>query len=230
MAERSVMLKIEGLKKFYQMGDTTVKALDGVDLNVKSNDFIAIMGTSGSGKSTFMNILGCLDTPSEGSYLLNGTEVSNMSDDELADIRNRKLGFIFQSFHLLPRYSALKNVALPLFYSDSYEESFAKAEEMLEMVGLGDRMDHKPTELSGGQRQRVAIARALINKPDIILADEPTGNLDTATTYEIMDILQKLHSKGQTIIMVTHEPDIAEYANTVITMKDGRIVDEKSNI
>lgn len=223
------MLRIEGLKKFYQMGDTTVRALNGVDFEVKENDFIAIMGASGSGKSTFMNILGCLDTPTEGSYMLNGTEVANMSDDELAAIRNKKLGFIFQSFHLLPRYSAIKNVALPLFYSESYDESYSKAEEMLKLVGLGERMDHKPTELSGGQRQRVAIARALINKPDIVLADEPTGNLDTATTEEIMDILQNLHSNGQTIIMVTHEPDIAEYAGKVITMKDGRIVDEKIN-
>lgn len=209
------------------MGTSTVRALDGVDLDIKKNEFVAIMGASGSGKSTLMNILGCLDSPTEGTYTLNGNEVSRLSDDELAKTRNFQLGFVFQSFHLLPRLTALKNAALPLLYSyDKQHRSKReeRAKEILERVGLSNRMDHKPAELSGGERQRVAIARALINNPDLILADEPTGNLDSTTAVEIMDLFKKLHLQGQTIIMVTHEPSIAAYAQRTIRLKDGRII------
>lgn len=211
------------------MGTSTVRALDGVDLDIKKNEFVAIMGASGSGKSTLMNILGCLDSPTEGTYTLNGNEVSRLSDDELAKTRNFQLGFVFQSFHLLPRLTALKNAALPLLYSfDKQHRSKReeRAKEILERVGLSNRMDHKPAELSGGERQRVAIARALINNPDLILADEPTGNLDSTTAVEIMDLFKKLHLQGQTIIMVTHEPSIAAYAQRTIRLKDGRIIDD----
>lgn len=212
------------------MGETVVHALDGVDLKIGKNEFVAIMGASGSGKSTLMNILGCLDTPTEGSYALNGKEVGQLDDDELAKIRNLHLGFVFQSFNLLPRLSALKNVTLPLMYSRYYDtqrmEHQEHAEKMLKLVGLGHRTDHKPSELSGGERQRVAIARALINNPDIILADEPTGNLDSSTAAEIMELIKQLHQQGQTIIMVTHEQDIAAYANRVVTLRDGRIIDD----
>ncbi|HLP61325.1 MAG TPA: ABC transporter ATP-binding protein [Candidatus Deferrimicrobium sp.] len=223
------MLEIRNLKKFYHMGTSTVRALDGVDLDIKKNEFVAIMGASGSGKSTLMNILGCLDSPTEGTYTLNGNEVSRLSDDELAKTRNFQLGFVFQSFHLLPRLTALKNAALPLLYSyDKQHRSKReeRAKEILERVGLSNRMDHKPAELSGGERQRVAIARALINNPDLILADEPTGNLDSTTAVEIMDLFKKLHLQGQTIIMVTHEPSIAAYAQRTIRLKDGRIIDD----
>ncbi|MCP5107745.1 MAG: ABC transporter ATP-binding protein [bacterium] len=224
------MLELKNLKKYYQMGTTTVRALDGVNLRIRKNEFTAIMGASGSGKSTLMNILGCLDTPTEGSYFLNQKEVSSLDDDNLATIRNLHLGFVFQSFNLLPRLNAQKNVALPLMYTRDglpraqQEES---AKQMLEMVGLGERIDHRPSELSGGERQRVAIARALINKPDIILADEPTGNLDSTTAVEIMALLETLHTQGQTIIMVTHEADIAAYAKRIIRFKDGRIIDDQ---
>jgi putative ABC transport system ATP-binding protein len=221
------MLKLRELKKYYRMGETTVRALDGVDLHIGKNEFVAIMGASGSGKSTLMNILGCLDTPTEGSYLLNGKEVSHLDDDELAEIRNLHLGFVFQSFNLLPRLTAAKNVALPLTYSDQPPEDRAeRAAEMLELVGLEPRAAHKPAELSGGERQRVAIARALINDPDIILADEPTGNLDTSTSAEIMELFEQLHRRGQTIIMVTHENDIAAHAERIIRLRDGRITDD----
>jgi len=229
------MLELTNLKKFYQMGTTTVRALDGVNLTIKKNEFTAIMGASGSGKSTLMNILGCLDTPSEGSYTLNGKEVGRMDDDQLATVRNLHLGFVFQSFNLLPRLTALKNAALPLIYCRDHKshahhathlDRDRKAAEMLELVGLAHRADHKPSELSGGERQRVAIARALINEPDIILADEPTGNLDSSTAEEIMALLKKLHIQGQTIIMVTHEPDIAAYAKRIIRLKDGKIIDD----
>jgi len=229
------MLELTNLKKFYQMGATTVRALDGVNLTIKKNEFTAIMGASGSGKSTLMNILGCLDTPSEGSYTLNGKEVGRMDDDQLATVRNLHLGFVFQSFNLLPRLTALKNAALPLIYARDHKSQAhhathldrdRKAAEMLELVGLAHRADHKPSELSGGERQRVAIARALINEPDIILADEPTGNLDSSTAGEIMALLKKLHLQGQTIIMVTHEPDIAAYAKRIIRLKDGKIIDD----
>jgi putative ABC transport system ATP-binding protein len=212
------------------MGESTVHALDGVDLDIGKNEFVAIMGASGSGKSTLMNILGCLDTPSEGSYVLNGTEVSQLNDDQLSAVRNEHLGFVFQSFNLLPRFTALKNAALPLKYSThSHLEHNEMAARVLRQVGLTGRVDHKPSEMSGGERQRVAIARALINDPDILLADEPTGNLDSNTSLEIMALFQQLHQRGQTIIMVTHEKDIAAYANRVIILKDGRIVNDYAN-
>lgn len=223
------MLEIRNLKKYYHMGAATVRALDGVNLDIKKNEFVAIMGTSGSGKSTLMNILGCLDTPTEGTYTLNGNEVSRLNDDDLAKTRNFQLGFVFQSFHLLPRLSALKNAALPLLYSlDRQHRSIReeKAREILERVGLGNRVDHKPAELSGGERQRVAIARALINNPDLVLADEPTGNLDSTTAVEIMELFKILHLQGQTIIMVTHEQSIADYAQRTIRLKDGRIIND----
>ncbi|MCP5050191.1 MAG: ABC transporter ATP-binding protein [bacterium] len=219
------MLKLNGLKKYYQMGETTVRALDGVDLHIGKNEFVAIMGASGSGKSTLMNILGCLDTPSDGSYFLDQKEVSRLDDDQLAEIRNFHLGFVFQSFNLLPRLTAAKNVALPLTYSGQFgDDRLDRAAEMLAMVGLAHRVDHKPAELSGGERQRVAIARALINDPDIILADEPTGNLDSSTSSEIMALFGQLHGRGQTIIMVTHENDIAACAKRVVRLRDGRII------
>lgn len=209
------------------MGHTTVHALDGIDLLIEKSRFLAVMGASGSGKSTLMNILGCLDTPSSGSYALDGREVGGLNDDELAYIRNRHIGFVFQSFNLLPRLSALKNVTLPLRYTREPDQSGRqKARELLAMVGLADRMDHHPRELSGGEMQRVAIARALVNDPDIVLADEPTGNLDSTTAKEIMRLLSNLHGRGHTVVMVTHEKDIAAYADRVVVLKDGKIVDD----
>jgi putative ABC transport system ATP-binding protein len=224
------VLKLTNLKKFYQMGETTVRALNGIDLHIRPNEFVAVMGPSGSGKSTLMNILGCLDQPTEGSYVLNGKEVSHLNDDELSFIRNKHLGFVFQNFNLLPRYTALKNTYLPLRYSPGRAAAgMEKAARMLELAGLSGRMDHRPAQLSGGESQRVAIARALVNEPDIILADEPTGNLDSATAHEIMALVRKLHLQGQTIVMVTHETDIAAYAGRIITLKDGRIVNDSRN-
>lgn len=204
------------------MGSQIIHALAGVDLEVQKNEYLALMGPSGSGKSTLMNILGCLDVPTSGEYILNNQAVENMSDDELAHVRNKEIGFVFQTFNLLPRLSALENVILPLIYAGrSKKERIERGEEVMGLVGLRDRMHHKPNELSGGQRQRVAIARALVNKPSIILADEPTGNLDTKTSYEIMQIFDEIHAKGNTVILVTHEEDIAQYARRVVRLRDG---------
>lgn len=219
------MLKISNIKKSFSSGDETVQALAGVSLTVKENEFVAFMGSSGSGKSTLMNILGCLDTPTSGDYHLNGNNVADLSDEALSKIRNQHIGFIFQTFHLLPKLDALGNVKLPLRYSDvPEEEANNRALSLLKKVGLEHRVHHKPYEMSGGQRQRVAIARALINQPSVILADEPTGNLDSKTSQDIMTLLTELHQQGQTIVMVTHEDDIAEYAERVVRMKDGQVL------
>jgi putative ABC transport system ATP-binding protein len=220
----SEIIKTEALSKIYKMGHETIHALKSVSMTVSKNEYVALMGPSGSGKSTLMNILGCLDSPTSGTYILNGVDVSSMSDGELADVRNKQIGFVFQTFNLLPRLSALENVALPLVYAGlSKKERLEKAAHVLENVSLADRMTHKPNELSGGQRQRVAIARALVNDPAIILADEPTGNLDSKTSIEIMGIFEHIHAAGNTVILVTHEPDIAEFAHRVIKLKDGNI-------
>ncbi|MEE8134713.1 MAG: ABC transporter ATP-binding protein [Gemmatimonadales bacterium] len=219
-----VMIRVTDLKREYQMGAEIVRALQGVDISIHRNEYVAIMGPSGSGKSTLMNLIGCLDTPSAGEYWLNGLEVSTMGDDELARVRNREIGFVFQTFNLLPRASALHNVELPLIYAGVKARTRReRAGKALTRVGLGDRMDHRPNELSGGQRQRVAIARALVNEPSILLADEPTGNLDSTTSEGIMAVFEELHSQGQTVIMVTHERDIAAHAHRIITLKDGLI-------
>jgi putative ABC transport system ATP-binding protein len=216
-----------GLKREYDMGGEIVRALRGVDLAVRRNEYVAIMGPSGSGKSTLMNLIGCLDTPNAGEYWLNGTLVSRMSDDELARVRNKEIGFVFQTFNLLPRATALHNVELPLVYAGiSSDDRRRRATEALERVQLGDRIHHKPNELSGGQRQRVAIARALVNRPSILLADEPTGNLDSQTSEEIMRVFESLSSSGQTVIMVTHEPDIAAHARRVVVLRDGLIASD----
>lgn len=218
------IISVNELRKTYIMGTTKVHALQSITLDIKKNEYVALMGPSGSGKSTLMNLLGCLDTPTSGEYDLNNTDVSTMTDNELADVRNKEIGFIFQTFNLLPRLTALENVALPLVYAGmSKAKRLERARETLEDVGLGDRVDHKPNELSGGQRQRVAIARALVNRPSIILADEPTGNLDTKTSVEIMEILEKIHDQGNTIILVTHEPDIAAHAHRIVRLRDGLV-------
>ncbi len=219
-----MLIDVKDLVKIYKIGTVEVPALRGVDLNIDSNEYVAIMGPSGSGKSTLMNILGCLDTPTKGSYNFGGEDVSRMDDDQLASIRNKKIGFVFQTFNLLPRATALHNVELPLVYSGlSSAKRKELAKEALDKVGLADRMNHKPNELSGGQRQRVAIARALVNNPSLILADEPTGNLDTRTGEEIMEIFEKIHEQGNTIILVTHEEYIAKHANRIIRLRDGLI-------
>lgn len=224
------LIQIQGLTKWYKIGEEVVKALNGVNLTIAKNEYVALMGPSGSGKSTLMNILGCLDTPSNGSYRLNGPDVAGLTDNQLAEIRNKEIGFVFQTFNLLPRYSALENVALPLVYAGiGRDERNRRAEEALKNVGLGDRMQHKPNELSGGQRQRVAVARALVNKPSIILADEPTGNLDTKTSYEIMALFQEIHERGNTIIVVTHEEDIARHAMRIVRMRDGVVENDELN-
>ncbi len=222
--DKKWVIVTRGIKRNYDMGGEVVHALRGVDVAVGRNEYVAIMGPSGSGKSTLMNIIGCLDTPSAGEYWLNGTLVSSMSDDQLARIRNKEIGFVFQTFNLLPRATALHNVELPLVYAGiGADERRKRAREALERVQLGDRMDHRPNELSGGQRQRVAIARALVNQPSILLADEPTGNLDSATSEEIMKVFEELANQGQTVIMVTHEPDIAAHARRVVVLRDGLV-------
>ncbi len=224
------VIAIKDLRKTYIMGTDVINALKSITMNIYTNEYVALMGPSGSGKSTLMNLLGCLDTPSEGTYLLNNINVSSMTDSELAEVRNKMIGFVFQTFNLLPRMSSLENVALPLVYSGIKQmERLQKAEYALESVGLQDRMMHKPNELSGGQRQRVAIARALVNNPAIILADEPTGNLDTKTSGEIMAIFEKIHKQGNTVILVTHEPDIALYAHRIIRLRDGLIESDTKN-
>lgn len=220
----AAIIRTEGLTKHYVLGAETVRAVQGVDLVIERGEFVAIMGPSGSGKSTFMNLIGCLDTPTSGTYWLNGQPVSDLSDDQLARVRNREIGFVFQTFNLLPRATALHNVELPLIYAGVRgRERRRRATEMLELVGLGDRMGHKPPELSGGQRQRVAVARALVNKPALLLADEPTGNLDSVTGGEVMRQFKELNENGQTILLVTHEHDIAAYARRQVHLKDGFI-------
>lgn len=224
------IIDLKGIKKFFKVGTQTVKALQGIDLKVKRNEYVAIMGASGSGKSTLMNILGCLDTPTEGTYFLNGQDVSRMSDNELAGIRNKEIGFIFQTFNLLPRATALDNVILPMIYAGkNKKEREMRGREVLEQVQLADRMEHRPNELSGGQRQRVAVARALVNKPSIILADEPTGNLDSKTSVEIMTLFNDIHRNGNTVIVVTHEEDIALHAHRIIRLRDGLIESDEIN-
>ena len=224
------LISLTNIKRHYDVGGEVVRALDGVDLIIQQNEYISIMGPSGSGKSTLMNMIGCLDTPTEGTYEFGGELVHEMDDDQLASIRNRKIGFVFQTFNLLPKATALRNVEVPLIYSNiPKDDRLEMANSALVSVGLGDRVDHKPNELSGGQRQRVAIARALVNDPSIILADEPTGNLDSKSGIEIMKILDQLHSKGNTIILVTHEQEIADHANRIITIFDGRVKQDLSN-
>ena len=227
------LIEITELGKVYGMGDVAIHALRGVDLKVERGEFVAIMGPSGSGKSTLMNILGCLDRPSGGSYVLDGEDVSGLSKDKLAGVRNRKIGCVFQSYNLLPRLTAVKNVMLPLLYNGHDAAAEAELRELaiaaLESVGLGERVEHRPNELSGGQQQRVAIARALVNKPSIILADEPTGNLDTKSSVEIIDLLHDLHDAGATIVIVTHEPDIAEHAERVVSLRDGLVEFDRQN-
>lgn len=224
------IIAVKNLRKTYVMGLTIVNALQDVSIDIHRNEYVALMGPSGSGKSTLMNLLGCLDTPTAGDYWLNSINVSTMDDGELAEVRNKEIGFVFQTFNLLPRLSALENVALPLVYAGmSKSARLERASDVLEQVGLGDRMDHKPNELSGGQRQRVAIARALVNSPSIILADEPTGNLDSKTSYEIMGILEEIHQSGNTVILVTHESDISEHAHRVVRLRDGLIESDVLN-
>ncbi|MDG2052883.1 MAG: ABC transporter ATP-binding protein [Flavobacteriaceae bacterium] len=226
----SLVIKIRGIIRNFPLGNELVKVLKGINLEIERGEYVALMGPSGSGKSTLMNLLGCLDTPTDGTYKLNGKDVSNMSQDELAEIRNKEIGFVFQTFNLLPRTTALDNVALPMVYAGATkEERKNRAEKVLTNVGLADRMDHKPSQLSGGQTQRVAIGRALVNKPSIILADEPTGNLDSKTSLEIMGLFDDIHKKGNTVIIVTHEEDIAKYAHRVIRLVDGMVSSDIKN-
>jgi putative ABC transport system ATP-binding protein len=221
---------VRNLKKIYYMGANVVNALQGIDLDVRKNEYVALMGPSGSGKSTLMNLIGCLDSPTAGDYILNGTNVSTMNDGALAEVRNKEIGFVFQTFNLLPRLSALENVALPLVYAGlPKSKRIEKAKQVLDAVGLSDRMDHKPNELSGGQRQRVAVARALVNDPSIILADEPTGNLDTKTSMEIIGLFEEIHSAGNTVILVTHENDIAQHAHRIVRLRDGWVETDEIN-
>lgn len=224
------LIDIKGIKKSFKVGTEIVQALRNIDLDIDKGEYVALMGPSGSGKSTLMNIIGCLDSFSDGKYILNGTDVSEMSENQLAEVRNKEIGFVFQTFNLLPRMNALENVALPLVYAGfSKKARLERAEEVLVQVGLQDRMKHKPNELSGGQRQRVAIARALVNNPSILLADEPTGNLDTKTSVEIMTLFRKIHSNGNTIILVTHEEDIAQNAKRIVRLRDGLVESDITN-
>ena len=224
------LIKITNIKRDFPLGNEIVYVLKGIDLEINKGEYVVLMGPSGSGKSTLMNILGCLDTPTSGTYILNGKYVSEMQDDELAGIRNKEIGFVFQTFNLMPRTTALDNVALPMVYAGhSKSERVERATEVLTQVGLDDRMDHKPNQLSGGQRQRVAVARALVNKPSIILADEPTGNLDSKTSVEIMNLFNEIHTNGNTVILVTHEEDITAYAHRVIRLRDGIIESDTLN-
>lgn len=224
MSDSNAILQLRGITRDFKMGAQTVHVLKGIDLDIYKNQYVALMGPSGSGKSTLMNLLGCLDTPTSGSYVLNGSDASALDDNALAEIRNNEIGFVFQTFNLLPRSTALDNVALPLVYAGwGKEERIARAKEVLEQVGLGDRMDHKPNQLSGGQRQRVAVARALVNRPALILADEPTGNLDSKTSLEIMKLFDAIQAAGNTVVLVTHEEDIAQHAKRVIRLLDGNI-------
>jgi putative ABC transport system ATP-binding protein len=224
------VIRTEKLLRRFILGKEIIEVLKGIDISIQKNEYVAFMGPSGSGKSTFMNIIGCLDSPSGGKYLLNGKDVSKLNDNQLAEIRNHEIGFIFQTFNLLPRYTALENVALPLIYAGvSKSKRLERAKTVLEQVGLGDRMKHKPNELSGGQRQRVAVARALVNEPTILLADEPTGNLDTRTSYEIMGLFDALRAEGNTIILVTHEEDIARHATRIVRLRDGLIESDEPN-
>ena len=224
------IIRLEKISRFYQVGSEIVKALQEVEISINKNEFVAMMGPSGSGKSTLMNVLGCLDTPTSGHYFLNDLDVSKMSDNDLAEIRNKEIGFVFQTFNLLPRSTALENVMLPLIYAGiSKQERIRRAEETLASVQLADRIHHRPNELSGGQRQRVALARALVNKPSLILADEPTGNLDSKTSVEIITLLEEIHKMGNTIVLVTHEEDIAEHAHRIIRLRDGIVEEDKPN-
>lgn len=222
------IIELRAITKYYQMGQVVIKALNGVDLDIHENEYLALMGPSGSGKSTLMNMLGCLDTPTAGSYILNDKNVSSLTEGQLAEIRNVEIGFVFQTFNLLPRLSAVENVAMPLIYAGlGKKKRVSRAEEMLTAVGLGDRTHHKPNEMSGGQRQRVAIARALVNSPSIILADEPTGNLDSKTSDEIIEIFHDIHQQGNTVIMVTHEEDVAQNAHRIVRLRDGVVDSDK---
>jgi putative ABC transport system ATP-binding protein len=224
------LIQITNIKRDFQLGNETINVLKGIDLQINKGEYVALMGPSGSGKSTLMNLLGCLDTPTSGTYILNGNDVSQMHDDDLAEIRNKEIGFVFQTFNLLPRTTALDNVALPMIYAGySKTDRNIRATEVLKQVGLDDRMDHQPNQLSGGQRQRVAVARALVNKPSIILADEPTGNLDSKTSVEIMKLFGDIHAAGNTVILVTHEEDIAKYAHRIIRLRDGMIESDNLN-
>ena len=224
------IITLSNIRKTYDLGRVKIEVLKGIDAVINKNEYVAIMGPSGSGKSTLMNILGCLDKPTLGKYILNGTDVSKMNDDELAEVRNKEIGFVFQTFNLLARLSGVENVALPLIYAGfKKSERIKRAEEILKAVNLGHRMNHKPNELSGGERQRVAVARALVNNPSIILADEPTGNLDTKTSYEIMELFEEIHKKGNTVIIVTHEEYIARYAHRIIRIRDGKIERDEIN-